>query len=667
MVYFPLLRRLELRNYGLYPGPERDGRFELKFDAGLTVILGANGLGKTTLMTLIFRLIAGTYDLSLPGEIGNSSLEAHEINRSFRRQFADRVNDGAQHAYATIQFTIGQVDFTVERGLADLSLKQLFVNGENRGVDEKVYHAAILQASGLGDYADWLLVLRTLVFFFEDRRALVWDPGAQRQLLRCLFLSSSRAREWTKQERVILELDSRMRNLQAALRREQRESIATVQKVRNVSAVRAALLAAQSSLEQLDTRHADLVSRVENGEEDRHKARLNVMRAQNEHDHAMREFERARLFAIEAHLPLVDESMRFLFARLMSDDVCLACGSGGVYLKRESLESALEQHRCLVCDSTLSAKNEAVIDLGDRRITELRATVESIRVRLRQQVTELEEVGARFDANSKDLFECASERSDIQDKINALISQLPPEERKLREQQAKLTAVEGLVAELRAQLQVERATFVESLDSYREEIQSAAEDVKQQFMIAAKGFLFEDSGLSWSPHRRTIGQAGGMEPVEYPAFAVELAGSDFVGLQRRFSPNQVSESQREFIDLAFRIALIEVASPEHASTLAIDAPESSLDAVFVDKAAKVLGGFANSGKGSRLIITSNLGAGELVPELLFEVALPPGERMAPVVDLFEAGVPTRAMVESKDSYDRHWEKLRQKVDGANDV
>lgn len=662
MVHFPLLKHLEIRNYGLFPGPKRNGYFDLKFDAGLTLILGANGLGKTTLMNLVFRLVAGTFDLLLPAEIGNTNLVAHELNRSLRRQFADRVNDGAQQATAELQFTVGQVKFIAERKLNDLSLQRLLVNDQDLGVDEKAYQAAILQASGLGDYADWLLILRTLVFFFEDRRALVWDPGAQRQLLRCLFLSPKQAREWTSQERTILELDSRMRNLQAALRREQRENIVVTKKVQNISAVRTALIAAQSSLEDLDERHAKLVSSLETGEEDRHKARLNVLRAQNEHDQAVREFERSRLFAVEAHLPLADESMRFIFARLMSDDTCHACGTSGVDVKRKALETALEQHRCLVCESTLPTIEEGVVDLGDRRIAELRERVESIRVRLLQQKSTFEQISSQFEADSKALSESTSERSDIQDTIKTLINQLPPDERNVNAQQDKLAAVAGLVADLRAKLQIERAKFVESLEAYREEIQTNAEAVKRHFIIAAKGFLFEDSGLSWSPIRSIVGQAGGMDPVEYPAFAVELSGSDFVGLQRRSSPNQVSESQREFIDLAFRMALIAVASPASVGTLAVDAPESSLDAVFVDKAAKVLGEFANSGTGNRLILTSNLGAGELVPELLMEVT-PQGERMAPVVNLFEAGVPTRAMIDSKDSYDHYWAKLRQRVDG----
>lgn len=661
MVYFPLLRHLTIQKYGLYPGTNRDGNFQLEFASGLTLILGANGLGKTTLMTMIYRLIAGTHDLSLPDEIGSSSLQDHELSRTIRRQFADRVNDGAHEARATLTFSIGDTEFLVERELTGLMIVRFEVNGTPDRPDEDEYQKAILQASGLGTYADWLLILRTLVFFFEDRRALVWDPGAQRQLLRCLFLSPAKAGEWTRQERDILSLDSRMRNLQAALRREQKERKKAVQKVQGVSAVKAALTAAEQSLEKLNQRHDELIALVEEGDDSRQKARLGALRAQSEYDQALRELERARLLAVEAHLPQAEESMQFIFARLMSDETCLACTTRGLTAKRVELEALLDQHQCLVCHSPLPKHTDAV-DIGDKRILELQGKVETTKIGAIEQARLRDEVNAKFHANSEALSECTVERNDVQDQIKNLVSQLPPDEHKVSEQQNKLAGLEELVTQLRADLQVERGKFADSLADYRSEIQGYADAIKRHFERVANGFLFEESGLSWNPASSTIGQAGGMEPVEYPAFAVELSGSDFVGLQRRASPSQVSESQREFIDLAFRMALIEVASPVHASTLAVDAPESSLDAVFVDKAAKVLSQFANGQSGSRLIIASNLGAGELVPQLLIASAKPEAPVMAPVVDLFKEGVPTRAMLESRDAYDRYWAQLRDKVE-----
>ena len=91
--------------------------------------------------------------------------------------------------------------------------------------------------------------------------------------------------------------------------------------------------------------------------------------------------------------------------------------------------------------------------------------------------------------------------------------------------------------------------------------------------------------LIWAPHKAQVGEYG--PQINFPAYELEM-GADFPSPVRRSGPEQVSESQREFIDLAFRMALMRVAGPERAGTLVIDAPESSLDAVFVTRAADVL-------------------------------------------------------------------------------
>ena len=52
-------------------------------------------------------------------------------------------------------------------------------------------------------------------------------------------------------------------------------------------------------------------------------------------------------------------------------------------------------------------------------------------------------------------------------------------------------------------------------------------------------------------------------------------------------------------------------------TLVVDAPESSLDAVFVGRATNVLSRFAIGGGGNnRLVVTSNLVEGQLLPGLI---------------------------------------------------
>src|SRR6185312_8192458 len=162
----------------------------------------------------------------------------------------------------------------------------------------------------------------------------------------------------------------------------------------------------------------------------------------------------------------------------------------------------------------------------------------------------------------------------------------------------------------------------------------------------AKDFLIEECELVWSLRKDRVGQLG--MTISFPAFELDLASAAFTSPVRRTGPEQVSESQREFIDLAFRMALMAAADPSGGGTLVIDAPESSLDAVFVHRAAEVLTRFASSGTANRLIITSNLTEGDLIPRLLHHIGK--GDRAERVIDLFEVAEPTAAVRQLKAEY-----------------
>lgn len=129
-----------------------------------------------------------------------------------------------------------------------------------------------------------------------------------------------------------------------------------------------------------------------------------------------------------------------------------------------------------------------------------------------------------------------------------------------------------------------------------------------------------------------------------------MTGSDSATVTRREAANEVSESQREFIDLAFRMALIEVGVVGGKGTLVMDAPESSLDAVFAPRAARVLAQFGETSTNSRVVITSNLVDGSLIPEIV-KLANISGPDDTRVINLFEIAAPTAALRSLRQEYD----------------
>ena len=112
-------------------------------------------------------------------------------------------------------------------------------------------------------------------------------------------------------------------------------------------------------------------------------------------------------------------------------------------------------------------------------------------------------------------------------------------------------------------------------------------------------------------------------------------------------------SQGEFIDLAFRLALVEVAAANGPASLVFDAPEASLDALFMRRAGAFLARFTQVNEANRLIVTSNLTNADMIPALFgaYErqkgdpepITIPRSKRRDRVIDLLKIAAPTSAI------------------------
>lgn len=73
MVSFPQVKRIEVTGYELYPGKDKIYLTQIPFDDGPWMILGVNGLGKSTLLMLLRFLLTGPYNTPSPGFKGEKT------------------------------------------------------------------------------------------------------------------------------------------------------------------------------------------------------------------------------------------------------------------------------------------------------------------------------------------------------------------------------------------------------------------------------------------------------------------------------------------------------------------------------------------------------------------------------------------------------------------
>ncbi len=641
MIRLPVFESLDVDGYGMFPGTPSKPGLHIQFHGGLTLVLGANGLGKSTLVTLLYRMCTGPFEvpgLATPGVLGTARTEATRLQRPGQRVLAARVADDAAQARATVVFALGTSRIEVSRELSNLSVAALKCDGEDLQPSDDRFQDLVRGQSGLPKFGDWILLLHYLVFYFEDRRALVWDPTAQRQVLRLLMLPKTTAATWEGKEREVLELDSRVRNLQAALNREEGAERRAKAKASDAKTVRGEIERLESEIVPLTARLQEVNLRLPGTHAERQRARLRALTAEQARDSDYRELERLQLERIAEAFPSHTETARYLISRLLSTEVCQTCGSHVPDFAAE-LESRLAASKCVVCASRLSAPPAsrsdlaALIDSKVRRLERLGIALEAARIAREEAET----------AYTTDIFELRSLENGIAQrraKVAALVRQLPPDERKLRQQSAEVSALRGRLESLRDQLAQRRSAFEVLVRHDMMTIAERRSAVIEVFQEYAQGFLFESCQLKWQPKKDRVGQTGPL--VDFPAFEFEMTGSDFPSAVRRSEPQEVSESQREFIDLAFRMTLMKVASDGGVGSLVIDAPETSLDAVFSKRAADVLLKFANPSSNNRLMITSNLVDGQLIPEILREAGIK-SARSRRILDLLEIATPTAAI------------------------
>jgi hypothetical protein len=149
-------------------------------------------------------------------------------------------------------------------------------------------------------------------------------------------------------------------------------------------------------------------------------------------------------------------------------------------------------------------------------------------------------------------------------------------------------------------------------------------------------------------------KATGEIRLSFPAYKAEMVAANRPGFVRRDDPSDVSESQRELIDLAFRLSLVRVAAPGTSATFIMETPEASLDGVAMTRVGKALAEFA-AVSDNRLIVTSNLSNAGLITGLFGGSSSSDAEtasRRERVLNLLKVAAPNRALELNRGEYEQ---------------
>jgi DNA repair exonuclease SbcCD ATPase subunit len=358
MIRLPLFTFLRVSNYGLFPGVPSGSGLEWIFKDGLSLIAGVNGLGKTTLITILLRCLTGPCDLTgtgIPDQL-ESVLPAAPVSLrpAVKKFFRQRVADDAKTATAELRATFGADEVQITRNLSDMSLANFVVNGQDQELPsygpsaERIFQEKMCGLFGLGSFIDILLILHHIVFFTEDRSGALWDENAQRQILRALFLDMKLANLVAELEREVGSADSNARNLSATAFGLHSRLQAAKDREKSSPGAAADLAVEQKLLDAELEERERLSGRLSDLDAERRDLRRQLEHAKSERERAENKVEELKFAVLARLFPKMEDSARLVVLKALSSGECLVCGADARG-RRDELERLLARGFCPAC------------------------------------------------------------------------------------------------------------------------------------------------------------------------------------------------------------------------------------------------------------------------------------------------------------------------------
>lgn len=668
LIRFPAFKSFQVDNYQLFPGKNGEG-ISHEFEPGVTVIAGVNGLGKTTLLNLMFRMLVGPRDPKKSGML-QFGARAHELvswkNSIF---FTSRVGDGAANATMSAVIAFGNEEIRIKRNISNLEIIELWRAGKELDPNEKQYTAAVLDASGIADDYDFDFVVRQLVFFLEERIPIVWSEQNQAELFRVLLCESKVAAELSGLFDEIKDIDSQYRNLRWHLNK-RKDELAQYHGSSAEPATLDELKAKIQAQESLAAKATDYEKEIDRVKRKRSKMQIDIQQQKLELEEKIRAHQGFQQVYLSSRFPELPDVARYVFSNLLADSGCLVCGNRktdtAIRFRR-----LLDQGNCPVCESP-PEEQETRPTRGRANAQEVKKSAQEIQAQKRDLASLESELG-KLEAGLLELYGTQSRTQSsffqLTTDVNLLRAKLTPGEG-AAEVESYITSMEKELNNYEAQLAEKRRKYEKQLKVLRRQAEQYASRIKRHFESYAGSFLAEKCTISFTNFNSFVGQEG--PSFEYPCFQVLMTSA--VSPKRptvRMKVTDVSESQKELIDLAFRMALIStIATRGQGAMLVLETPEASLDSIFVIEAGKLLRKFAESTQGchNRLIASSNLTNEKMIPALLGLVPdgtpkTKPAEVRRRVINLLKLATPNAAYVKNKKKYDK---MLESATDGALD-
>ena len=605
----PRLVKIELKHFSLFrANPDA----EIICDKNVICLVGANGIGKSTLLQAINFGLTGI--VSEPNRTFKTIEDFYNNCKPYSKTYFRGRIDGSEEEFSEIHMTfdLGEKRYRIVRGLFEPEELRKFTISRATDNDiivqsdplsrtdrNKLFCDKFVEDSGFVSFEEFAFLQHFVFTFDEQRRILFWNQRVlERVLYKAFGFDPTMAKTVDNLRREISAADSRVRNIQWDVTKEKRRfndlrSAATKvtgnrTKLEDLEAQRETLIEAASEKAAIHARTSEAIKDLDL---QLSSLALRETTLRIEYDRCFQK-SITQMHSIKDH-PIVK--------RYETEHKCPICGIDDEN-KIKKIDEMIQQNCCPLCDNKIEPIDTPSQELGilqnlDIELKEIRKQKTSATILMKKSKEEQESQWIELKSAQKNLDEFNLES---QTEINTL----------------RLKVDNALDAEHLSSLTVRLAKLEqEKDDAYNEhktltnQLKGLQRKLEEQYVEVEKGFVknFEELaykflGMPLSIHLEANQNSGDINLVV------------MVRASTRRQPEHLSESQRFFLDIALRMALIRhMSAPDGLGGIYIDTPEGALDIAYEKRAGDMLSIFA--GNSHMVLMTANLNSSQLLISL----------------------------------------------------
>ncbi|MBO4918327.1 MAG: hypothetical protein J5374_10665 [Bacteroidales bacterium] len=570
---------------------------------GVLCLAGANGLGKSTFISIVSYAMTGTV---VQPDISFKSLNSIPAFAQKTVGFASRYFDGRveqrdrDQSQVTVDFNLGNFTYHLTRNFFDsselIAFSRIDVNHQETVDRNKSllnqYQTLFAQDSELNNFEQYLFLQTYVMTFDESKKLLFWDEDVMNRLMYLFFsIKPEDAEKADQLRKSINRYGSNVRNIQWNISQMEKR----LSKLKNNGTITEE---EKNEIERVCEEEEIINSSIDEQRKRKFEISSDISQVQLQlDDNAVR-------------LNALKEQYDAAFGRLYSSSVAVE-SDGKILGSLKKIIVALTEDENTDITALVSELRAEIVDAvkrtkahNEQAILEQLKALDSQMIAIKSSGKELKDKHDRLTQELKDCLskmdEMAKSLEEFKQQYNVLL------QKKDSIKQAEQTLSEIKALELNIELRKKEKDEAE-LKRYecQSELKPLEDEVKRSFTAVAEQFIpsFRNYAKSF------IGLDIDIELKDNNNMASLVIKVNGSGRHSRF---QLSESQQYFLDIALRFSLLEYTKSENAFML-IDTPEGSLDIAYESRAGKMFADFV--AKGYSVIMTANINTSQLLLKL----------------------------------------------------